>query len=328
MARTRHPSTSGAAARRSGGPQPGRGRHPGRHPGRGPGRGPGGRGRDAHAARRRDVPCTVAVLVGHEDFAAMRHYTSFPFTDYGGYLRHVEEQLRALRSRGLHVLVAVFDPAEYATWCERRGLDPDAAVTRARYAADVAGPGAAVPYTGQPLADLVHAVVRQAERRATRALATRALRREEETGSAVHARLTRELAALLERAGPGEHHLVGSANVHGAPLLAVVDAGGPTAGEDAALFCAVLAAGHATGGGGGAVLRTRGGPGGRDTVRGWALRDGRLHPLTAAEVFDAYCTDHRTGEPIAPEPDVDYEAGFTLDDPPDPPGPPAAREGG
>ncbi len=55
-----------------------------------------------------------------------------------------------------------------------------------------------------------------------------------------------------------------------------------------------------------------------EEVRGWRLRAGRAQPLTAAEVFDAYCTDPVTGEPVAPEPGVEYRAGTPLDDDPGP----------
>lgn len=285
----------------------------------------GGRGRSARAALRRDVPCTVAVLVGPEDFCAMRQYASFGFSDYRTYLRHVEELLRALRSRGLHVRVAVFDPAEFTAFCARHGLDPDTPVTRARYAADAAGPGAAVPYGGEPLDDLVHTALHGAERRRVHA-AARAVVDAHGSGAVAYQQMHGKLTALVERAGPGEHHLVCSATVHGTPLLAAVhvrSTPGPRElpEDDAALFCAVLAAGLLSGGGGGVVLRTRPEPEGRDTVRGWAVRDGALRPLTAGEVFDAYCTDHRTGEPIAPEHGVDYEAGFPLDLPPSGHGP-------
>jgi hypothetical protein len=277
------------------------------------------RDRASRTALCRDIPCTVAILTGHEDFAAMRHYTTFPFTDYPRYLRHIEHLLRTLRARGLHVRAAAFDPARYTGFCAEQGLEPDAATSRARYAADAAGPGAAVHYQGEPIEELVQAVLQGAERRDTWARAAAELDANDD-GPAAFDRIARSMATLLERAGPGTHHVVASAFVGGrAPLLAVLHATSHdgtvhAAEDDAAMLCTVLAAGLASGGGGGAVLRTLAPPGGRDTVRGWALRGGGLQPLTAAEVFDAYCTDHRTGEPIAPEPGVDYEAGYPLTD--------------
>jgi hypothetical protein len=47
-------------------------------------------------------------------------------------------------------------------------------------------------------------------------------------------------------------------------------------------------------------------PGTADRVYGWRLRGEGLHPLSAGEVFDAYCTDIENGDIIAPESDVDY----------------------
>lgn len=37
------------------------------------------------------------------------------------------------------------------------------------------------------------------------------------------------------------------------------------------------------------------------TVCGWFTHDGRMHPLAEADMFEAFCTDHLTGEPIPPE---------------------------
>jgi len=51
-----------------------------------------------------------------------------------------------------------------------------------------------------------------------------------------------------------------------------------------------------------------------DRVQGWRLRDERLLPLTAAEVFDAYCTDAQSGDLVAPESGVDYCAAPDLGD--------------
>lgn len=113
------------------------------------------------------------------------------------------------------------------------------------------------------------------------------------------------------------------------PLVAVLhaehgDGGELRLGEAAALvFCTVLGAGIATERPGGVVLRTAA-PGRRDTVRGWSLRDGWLRPLSEAEVFAAYCTDARTGEPVPPEPGVDYRAGLHLTEPTEGDGRPTA----
>ena len=56
-------------------------------------------------------------------------------------------------------------------------------------------------------------------------------------------------------------------------------------------------------------------PAGHEEVRGWKVREGWLRPLTAAQVFDAYCTHARTGEPVPPEPGVDHLPGLDLPHP-------------
>jgi hypothetical protein len=70
-------------------------------------------------------------------------------------------------------------------------------------------------------------------------------------------------------------------------------------------FTSVLALGLGTRSPGGLVMRTSA-PGTPDRVYGWRLRAGRLEPLTASEVFDAYCTDVESGDLISPESGVDY----------------------
>ncbi|MGW7189831.1 hypothetical protein ACWGIP_11865, partial [Streptomyces sp. NPDC054838] len=52
-----------------------------------------------------------------------------------------------------------------------------------------------------------------------------------------------------------------------------------------------------------------------DRVHGWRLDRGRLVALSAAAVFNAYCTDADTGEPVAPEPGVEYCPGYEVDEP-------------
>ncbi len=47
-------------------------------------------------------------------------------------------------------------------------------------------------------------------------------------------------------------------------------------------------------------------------VCGWKLVEFYAVPLSAAEVFNAYCTDPRTGEPIPPEWGVDHVAAPTV----------------
>ncbi|MFB7649345.1 hypothetical protein ACFC0S_16195 [Streptomyces sp. NPDC056084] len=49
-----------------------------------------------------------------------------------------------------------------------------------------------------------------------------------------------------------------------------------------------------------------------DQVRGWRIGGGVATPLDRAEVFNAYCTDATTGEPIPPSPQTEYCDAFTL----------------
>ncbi|MEU8543602.1 hypothetical protein AB0C52_27040 [Streptomyces sp. NPDC048717] len=276
-------------------------------------------------ALRRDTTSTLALLADGEDFAAMRRYTTFPFDDHPRYLAHAEALLKSLATTGGHTTVVLFDPEEYADYCAATGLDPDHPTSRARYAADTAATGAGVTYTGQPLDTLVPLLIDIAVRHATWEYATTLLGEAgtcadcgQDIGRASYARAGRLLLRLLDAAGPGTHHLVCSVPAEDDQLVAVLratrDDTGPARLDrtEAAEFTSVLAAGIARGTPGGLVLRTAT-PGAPDRLHGWRLRDGRLDPLTEAEVFDAYCTDALTGEPIAPESHADYRAGFPLD---------------
>ncbi|MFD3541984.1 hypothetical protein ACFWUQ_21160, partial [Streptomyces sp. NPDC058662] len=141
------------------------------------------------------------------------------------------------------------------------------------------------------------------------------------------ARPTPALPRILAGAGPGHHHLVCSVPTESEQLVAVlhttVPAPEPAAepgappraqGREALDFATVLAAGLALGGPGGLVLRSTT-EGHRDRVHGWRLDRGRLTALSAAAVFNAYCTDADTGEPVAPEPGVEYCPGYEVDQP-------------
>ncbi|MFF0435674.1 hypothetical protein ACFYU9_26115 [Streptomyces sp. NPDC004327] len=280
-------------------------------------------------ALRRETAGTVALLTDEEDFTAMLQYETFAFDDHGRYLAHVEELLEALARQGGHTTVALFDPEDYADYCADTGLDPDRPTSRSRYTAERAATGPRVTYTGQSLDALVPLLVDIAVRRATWEYATLLLTDAgscadcgQDIGRASFDRASQLLLSLLDAAGPGTHHLVCSVPAESDQLIALLhttrDTNGPARLDSAesAEFVTVLAAGIALLAPGGLVLRTstRGAP---DRLHGWRLHHGRLVPLTEAEVFDAYCTDARTGEPIAPEPHVDYRAGFPLtpDDP-------------
>ncbi|GAA3369041.1 hypothetical protein GCM10020367_09820 [Streptomyces sannanensis] len=273
---------------------------------------------------RREITGTLGLLTDAQDFAAMRKYRSFAFEDHETYLRQAEGLLRTLSAQGAHTSVALFDPEEFAEYCTAAGLDPDTADSRMRFTAEVASGGARVPYTGQPIDQLVPQLIDTAVRKATWDYATVLLARlgdcaecGRDIGHAAFDRASRMLMALLDAAGPGTHHLVCSVPVEDELLLAVLLAECPE-GEparldqsEAAEFVTVLAVGIAVNSTGGVVLRTTA-PDTPDRLHGWRLQQGRLDPLTAAEVFSAYCTDADTGEPVSPEPGVEYRAGFPV----------------
>lgn len=302
---------------------------------------PRGHGRPpAHAAAtrralRREVPSTVALLADPRDLATMRDYRSFTaFADHPEYLRAMEGLLRSLTARGVRTSVGLFDPDDYADYCADTAQDPDTPATRTRYTAEVTAGGPTVPYVGQPLHHLITQLEHEADRRATWEHATDLLAHAgacsdcgQDIARSSFDRASHALMRLLEAVGPGSHHLVCSVPADGTTLLAALHARVDTRGDihlpeaEALVCCTVLAAGLATAATGGVVLRTTTSdtpetPDGGDQVRGWTLRDGWLHPLTEAQVFNAYCTDPETGEPVPPEPGVVYLPGTPLPPPP------------
>ena len=273
----------------------------------------------------------MAVVAEESGFARMRGYpTFFPYGDHRCYLRHTERLLRSLTAQGVPARVAPLDPEAYAAFCDAEGIDPDTPAGRARYTAEVAAHDA-LPYTGQPLRTLLPRLRTAARRRRTGQHAAELLALA--AGDPVHGarlrhRAFQALARLAAAVGPGRHHLVGSVAPGGAPLVATLRLARTPQGAlrydaaDAAVLATVLAAALAGAGPGGIVLRTTGGAaGGGDVLRGWQVVDGWLRGLTEAEVFDAYCTDPATGEPVPPEPGAEYRAGDPLPPPSDHPGP-------
>lgn len=279
---------------------------------------------------RREIASTVAVLADQDDFTAMRQYQTFAFDDHARYLDHVDDLLRTLAAEDGHVTVSLFDPEDYTDYCADTGIEPDDPASRTRYTAELAATGPRIPYTGQPLADLIKTLVDTAVRHATHAYATMLLADAgncpdcgQDIAHAAFEYASRLLLRILDAAGPGTHHFVCSIPAADETLIAGLHATRDTTGAthfpdaENAEFLTVLAVGIALGSHGGLVLRTTT-PGARDRAHGWRLLHGRLHPLTEAEVFNAYWTDAHTGELIAPELHVDYRAGFplTLDDRP------------
>jgi hypothetical protein len=275
---------------------------------------------------RREIAGTIGLLTDEHDFRAMRRYRSFTFDDHPTYLRQVEDLLRTRAAQGSHTTVALFDPQEYAEFCAETGLDPDIPSSRTRFTAELATTGPSLPYDGQALTDLVPALVDEAVRQATWEYASTLLARlgacascGEDIGRAAFIRASDLLVRILDTAGPGHRHLVCS--VTGTPetllsaLRADEDSEGATQLDEAEAleFTTVLALGLATKSPGGLVMRTTT-PGAPDRIYGWRLSGEGLQPLTAGEVFDAYCTDVDSGDLISPESGVDYCAPPDLGD--------------
>ncbi|WP_033282388.1 hypothetical protein [Streptomyces sp. NRRL F-525] len=267
---------------------------------------------------RREIAGTIGLLTDEQDFSIMRRYRSFTFDDHTAYLQQVEALLRSRALQGSHTSVALFDPQEYAEFCDDSGLDPDIPSSRARFTAELAATGPTLLYEGQPLADLLPALVDEAVRQATWEYATTLLARlgscascGEDIGRAAFTRASGLLVRILDTARPGNRHLVCS--VSGAPetIVSVLHADqhedGTTHLDDAEAleFTTILALGLATRSPGGLVMRTTS-PDLPDCIYGWRLRGDGLEALTAGEVFDAYCTDVESGDLISPESGVDY----------------------
>ncbi|MGY6021165.1 hypothetical protein [Streptomyces spinosirectus] len=267
---------------------------------------------------RREIAGTIGLLTDEHDFRAMRRYRTFTFDDHTTYLQQVEALLKARASQGSHTTVALFDPQEYADFCADKGLDPDVQASRARFTAGLSTTGAVLPYDGRPLTDLVPALVDEAVRQATWEYASTLLARlgacascGEDIGRAAFTRASHLVVRILDTAVPGNRHLVCSVSAKPETLVSVLHADQDDEGAlhldeaEALEFTTVLALGIATRSPGGLVMRTSA-PGTADRVYGWHLRGEGLEPLTAGEVFDAYCTDIESGDIISPESDVDY----------------------
>ncbi|MFE5405218.1 hypothetical protein ACFQ9Z_28435 [Streptomyces sp. NPDC056580] len=267
---------------------------------------------------RREIAGTIGLLTDEHDFRAMRRYRSFVFDDHTAYLQQVESLLKTRAAQGGHTTLALFDPEDYAVFCAETGLDPEAPASRTRFTARLAATGPTIPYDGRPLTALLPDLVDEAVRQATWEYATTLLTRlgpcatcGEDIGRAAFTRASGLVARILDTAPPGDRHLVCSVSAPAETLVAVLhadhDAAGAVGLDEAEVleFTSVLALGLATGRPGGLVMRVTS-PGTADRVHGWRLRAGALVPLSAAEVFDAYCTDAESGDIISPEPDVDY----------------------
>ncbi|GGT26306.1 hypothetical protein [Streptomyces griseoviridis] len=282
--------------------------------------------RTARSVLRREIAGTIGLLTDEHDFRVMRRYRSFPFDDHPTYLRHVEDVLRTRAAQGSHTTIALFDPEEYAAYCEEAGLDPDVPSSRTRFTAELAATGPTVPYEGQPLTDVLPTLIDEAVRQATREYAAALLARlgscascGQDLGTAAYHRAAALITRVIDTAPAGRRHLVCSVSAAPETLLSVLHADtepdGSTHLDETELleFTSVLALGLATHSPGGLVIRTCA-PDTPDRVYGWRLRGYGLDPLTAGEVFDAYCTDTESGDLISPESNVDYCAPPDLED--------------
>lgn len=274
---------------------------------------------------RREVAGTIGLLADEQDFTAMRRYRTFTFDDHTTYLRQVEGLLKTLAADGGHTAVALFDPVEYEEFCTETGLDPDAPTSRTRFTAELAATGPSIPYEGQPLAELVPELVEEAVRQATWEYASAVLARigpcvicGQDIGRIAFARAAYLVARVIDTIDEGLHHWVCSVPTDRESLLAVlhVDTTEPDTvrlEETSAMeLTTVLALAVATRTPCALVLRTTGG--GRQQVYGWRLKEEELKPLTASQVFDAYCTDPHSGDLKSPEPGVDYCTAPEVDD--------------
>ncbi|MEU5436495.1 hypothetical protein AB0G73_24380 [Streptomyces sp. NPDC020719] len=133
-------------------------------------------------------------------------------------------------------------------------------------------------------------------------------------------RATTAVARLLAVLGTGQQHLVCSDGR--AAAITTVDV--VLCGEEMTLhhtaadtwaLARVLARALTSQGGGGLVVRTSATQDTAERVRGWRVRDGWLTPLTAAQVFSAYCTDAVTGDPLSPERGIEYCPGLPIPSP-------------
>ncbi|MFG2463261.1 hypothetical protein ACGFWE_40275 [Streptomyces sp. NPDC048523] len=266
---------------------------------------------------RREISGTIGLIADEHDFRAMRHYRSFTFDDYAVYLAGVEDLLRSRASHGHHTVLALFDPEEYADFCADTGLTPDSPSSRTRFTAEIAATRPTIPYDGKPLPELIPVLIDEAVRQATWEYASTLLAHlgtcalhGKDIGQESLARARDLLVRILDTADPGHQHLVCSVSGTQEPLVAVLhadtDANGAAQLDDAEAleFTTVLALGLAALPGG-LVMRTSA-PSTTDRVYGWRLRAGDPVPLTAGEVFDAYCTDFDSGAPVSPESNVDY----------------------
>ncbi|MFC5663348.1 hypothetical protein ACFP3U_10205 [Kitasatospora misakiensis] len=293
--------------------------------------------RDRRRGRPRGAPppqpVALALAVGAGDFADLARHGLFGGLSYRSYLRRVAVQLRALRGHGLEVHLRMLDPVDYEEYCEALGFAPGDAAARVAYAADPELAGEPFVYAGQRLTALLPELADDHRARVRISIAMAALLTAVGEGPPGERRLVAAMRHAVEvqlavAAGAGDGFHLLTLRCHGpadgeelasATDVRVERGRSAAGGRDAEAFCVTLAAGLAVGGSGAMVLHGDPAAPGGQTARGWALRRGRLRPMTVREVLDELADDVGRGLPFPPA--VVPLPGFPL------PAPPSAEGG-
>ncbi|MEU6236886.1 hypothetical protein, partial [Kitasatospora sp. NPDC047058] len=303
---------------------------------RGPGApgGPGARARQRGRSRGAPppLPVAVALAVRAADFAGLARHGLFGRLAFREYLRRTESQLRALCAEGVEVHLRVLEPADYEDYCKAYGFDPAGAAARVAFAADPELAGEPFVYAGERLAGLLPLLADDHRARVRITIACGVLLTAVGEGPAGQPRLvavmryvTAVYLALAEGAGEGRHLL--TLRCHGPEdgeeLTAAAEVRSVAGrlsdgGRETEAFCVTLAAGAAAGGAGALLLHGDPAVPGGQVVRGWALADGRLRPMSGREVSDALADDAGRGLPFPPG--AVPRPGFVLPDLPEPEG--------
>ncbi|MGW6501417.1 hypothetical protein [Nonomuraea angiospora] len=269
--------------------------------------------------RRGDV-IGVALLLDELDLATMKtSYPSFEFDDYDQYLAVCEQTMRSMLGAGHRVMIGTFIPAEYSEYCQAEQLPPDSAMSRARYALAVCEEDEPFPYRGEPIAEFVASLAHR-ERLRTLNIRTMDLLDPLPHGVVLEAEdHTADLLAWLStHAGPGPHRFtchVSDGAHDPLEVVAEVELGKnamKAMSMEITALSLMLSFARAAKAEGSLVMRSftfetdpdSGLP--KKIVRGWAIVEGVLRPLTATEIMKASRTDPRTGDSLPPEPAVEY----------------------
>ncbi|WP_280697564.1 hypothetical protein [Kitasatospora sp. GP82] len=253
----------------------------------------------------------LALAADPDDFARLRGQGLFGEADYAEYLCRTEGQLRALRGEGLDVHLRVLEPTDYADFCEQNLLDQDDPVARVAYAADPELVGEPFVYRGERLAELIPALLADHLVRVRISIGCSSLLAAvgwedcpEDRLAAVLQYVSGVYLALGAGAGEGRQLLTlrSVGLVDGEQLAARAELGVErgaftTSGREVEAFCVTLAAAVAGYGSGELLLHTLDGPEGSREVRGWALVDGWLRPMSALETAAALAVDPPEGAP-------------------------------